>query len=246
MEKGENLKTKQVLETLDILKLDEYVEEVLNRQILNFSNDLKLMQEQSQIMKKRLTDSEISYLRYYTGINHDKINAILRKNWHYAKNFSELTKDLSAKYNYFAQKIKEPFTKALSMDYNFTVYRRVIIDTFHPYNINSLNDLLFLKGKYFYELGFMSTSFNKFKVLDNYFNGGPIKLTIVIPKECSEGIPLLDGELTYHEELTEFLLDSDSLFKIVDVNLEKTEANLLMVYIPRKVISKVKSNFLRK
>lgn len=242
MNKGENLLTNKYLEIFDSEILEKYVDEVLREDIKEFRDAKEIrtyLGESFTQYINGLSDKDKQSLRYYSGINHDKVNAILRGNWDYRKNFMNLDKEIESKYKYYSNEIAQVFAKPFNIPTNILAFRRVPLDALSNYGINTKEDLLSLKNKYLLDLGFTSTSLLNFDYLDQEFKAGEVKLKIVIPKECEEGIPLLSEDVTYHLELEEFLLGNNALFKVIDVDITDKEPVINAVYIPRKVRGKL-------
>ena len=242
MNKGENLLTSKYLELFNSEELEKYVDEVLDRDIKVFKDTKEIrtfLGESFTEYTKDLTDKDKQSLRYYSGINHDKVNAILRGNWDYRKNFMYLDKETESKYKYYSNEIDQVFAKPFGIPTNILTFRRVPLEALSNYGINTKEDLLSLKNKYLLDLGFTSTSLLNFDYLDQQFKAGEVKLKIVIPKECEEGIPLLSEDVTYHLELEEFLLGKNALFKVIDVDIRDKDPVINVVYIPRKVREKL-------
>lgn len=94
-------------------------------------------------------------------------------------------------------------------------------------------------------MGFTSTSLIRDKSFFDrdleYHEKCDVEIEFLIPKECNEGIPLINKDLSFSsEEESEFLLDSHSLSKIIDVKIseDKKKAYLKGVFIPKKIYDK--------
>ena len=128
-----------------------------------------------------------------------------------------------------------------SLPSNIRTYRGVGISSFKDYNISNIAELENLRGQYYYESGFTSTSLLRDRSffdreLEWHYSCN-IEIEYFIPQECSEGLPLIKSDLSYSKEQSEFLIDKGCLSKIIDVEVSKdgTKAYLKAVVIPRRV-----------
>lgn len=64
--------------------------------------------------------------------------------------------------------------------------------------------------------------------------------------EATDGIPLIDNNLSYSNSQSEFLLNNDSLSKIIDVNIVDGKAYIKMAYIPKKIWDLSYKNYIEK
>ncbi len=237
---GENRVTNSVLRMIGAEKLqaiDLYVIEILERVFSNVEN----LSELDIVVKNyidNLTEEELLILRSYTGYNFKNINAILRNNWTYEEN-GMLNDEIKIKYFELIKKLNELVNKFPPLDLDFCTYRGVELNVFKKYGISQLEDLISLKGKYMYEEGFTSTSVNK---ETSYFNktleNGKtynVEIKYLIPSESADGILLIDDNLSYSPNQKEYLLNSGSLVKVLNVSIdsERNLAELVVVLIPK-------------
>lgn len=229
-------------------RLDEmnfYIDDVVSRDYVSFDNIEQVncfFKNNIDNMYSNYNYEELSDLRYYTGSSFKEVNAILRNNWTYDVN-GELTKEKESNYRIMASNISGIInSKGTELNSNIKVYRGVNINAFKKFGVNSLADLISLKGQYVYDSGFISTSLvreNSFfdRELD-YHEPCNIEIEYLIPNESDDGVPLINPELSYNsKEQTEYLINSGNLSRVVDVVLDEinNKAYLKMVYIPKKV-----------
>ena len=235
MEKGENALTLNVLKDIDLGSVEDFINEVKKRDIKTFSNYEEIVSIYTkQYQELNLTKEEkqkISfYLKFYTGNAYDRINALLRNNWQYQEQ-GILTPEVEQKYQEFLDEIRNIFSLSPVNNLNFVTYRSVPLAIFQSYGINSKEELLSLKNKYYFDPGFVSTSLlNSWQLVkDN------VEMQIIVPLECTEAFPLIGSNLSLHVGETEYLIANDSLFKVYDVERNGDKTTLKMVYIPKKI-----------
>lgn len=236
MKRSNDRITDMVLKYIDIDYLESCIEDYKNREYYDFKNIKNNLDD----IYQDITNEEIDLIRYYTGVSYREINAVLRNNWNYETN-GILTEEKLTEYKKIASNISDAISRTKSLNNDIKVYRGVSLDAFKRYGINSLDELLSLKGEYYYEQAFTSTSLEK----DASFFDRPlewhsqcnIEITYLVPKESEDGIPLLTNQTSYSKNQSEFLINSGSLSKIIDVNLseDKTKAYIIMALIPKKV-----------
>lgn len=195
-------------------------------------------------MYKNMVYNDVKSLISYKGINFRRINSILRGTWSYELN-GKLTDELKKDIEFVISKIREIIKKMPNLNDNIKVYRGIPLSSFKDYKIYSIEDLINLKNQYYYEMGFTSTSLIRDKSFFDrdleYHEKCDVEIEFLIPKECNEGIPLINKDLSFSsEEESEFLLDSHSLSKIIDVKIseDKKKAYLKGVFIPKKIYDK--------
>ena len=235
MEKGYSFATKIIKNSLteeELLEIEELVLENKNISLVTPSFE----EELSSYCDNR-TEKDNLTIRRYTGYDFININAILRDNWTYDKNgkFSiEKRKELVEYADSFSNLIKEfPETKN-----PFMTYRGTTIEEFKKYNISSLEELINLKGKLLYEEGFTSTSLDEEKSYYNKEINNSVKnieIRYIIPSGSQDGMPLVKQEFSYSTSQNEYVLDRNTLSKVLDVNIEENNAVITIVLIPKKI-----------
>lgn len=246
MEKGVSFNTSFLLDYIkeEEKEIEKYIEERLNESYYEFTNDddmhQKLLGYFLDFLAK-LNISEQEDLQSYTNYYFRNINAVLRNNWNYDVN-GLLTEEKSAYYRELADRITKIIWKSSSIPFNLKVYRGVSIQAFYSYNIYSLDELVHLKGRYILDSGFTSTSLIKAKCFYNKdvytLTGKPnILIEYLIPKGSDDGVGLVSEQITYSKSLDEFLINSFSLFKVVDVEIDKANntAFIRALLIPEKI-----------
>lgn len=190
---------------------------------------------------KNLSLEEQKTIRSYTGYHFREINAVLRNTWNYDVN-GKLTPELQDEYRKLSDNIRNILNKAPEISTGIKTYRGVSILAFQSYDIFSLNDLVYLQGKYLYEEGFTSTSLiaeKSFYYANPYtLTGKPnIQIEYLIPAGSDDGIALLDESISYSPNQEEFLIKSSSLFKVLEVKVDSTNnvAFLQVMLIPERV-----------
>lgn len=234
MEKGENALTFNVLKDTDLNKVEDFISDVKQRDIKTFQE----YDEITSIFAKQYADLNLSkeekqklsfYLKFYTGNAYDRINALLRDNWNYEHQGIK-TKEMEEKYQEFLNEIKAIFSLCPANNLNFVTFRKVPLEVFQSYGINDKNELKFLKDKFYFDPGFVSTSLlNSWHLLDG------IEMQIIIPLECEEAFPLIGSNLSFHTGEAEYLIENESLFKVYDVEDIDSKIILKMIYIPKKI-----------
>lgn len=185
---------------------------------------------------------DIENIRYYTGPSFKDINAVLRNNWNYETN-GLLTEDRKNELIKFSRDLSNSMEKTSSeLPSNIKVYRGVSLDSFKDYGISSISDLKSMVGQYYYESGYTSTSLvrdnSAFNSDSDYWKNYKIEIEYLVPAEFSDGLPLITDDLSYSKIQSEFLINTGSLAKIVDVIVEEDRAYLTAIFIPKKVWDK--------
>lgn len=185
-----------------------------------------------------LTEDERMILRSWTGYNFRNINAILRRNWNYDVN-GRLTDDKNIYYRKLADLISKIIGKFQNPNLNFITYRGVSIDSFYSYGIRNLSDFTNLINNFIYEEGFASSSllsessyFNKDIGDGKKYN---VEIRYMISSNFDDGALLIDNEMSYSVCQNEFLIDKNTLSKVVDVNINDNSVILTVVPIPKKI-----------
>jgi len=198
------------------------------------------------IDKKETTLEDIEAVRLYTGKTFSAINSILKGTWDYDIN-GELTLERKEYYESIIKDIKSVFARMRELPNNIVTYRGSNIREFKNFGVSSLSDLVCLKGEYIYKSDFTSTALLRDRsFFDNSkveFGGTrDIEIQFLIPKESNDGIPIVGADMSYSLGQTEYLINSGSLIKIVDVilNEDESKAFIKAVYIPKKVYDREK------
>jgi hypothetical protein len=227
--------------------MEEFVNNMQERDYVTFSNNEEILTFFDEFLKDffaNATEEEIEILHYYTGISFREINSVLRNTWNYEYNglLTEKRKQESIK---MAGKIKQAITKVESLPDNIKVYRGVSLSSFLEYGVSSLDDLLNLKGEYYYDYGFVSTSLLRQASFFNrdleWHEDCNIEIEYLIPEECQDALPLITEELSYSPVQVEFLIQSGNLSKITDVVIDKenNKGYIQMAFVPHRVWDKV-------
>lgn len=220
-----------------ISEIDNYVLDLPNRKFNPLENDTA---DTVNNFLSQLSSDELMIIRSYTGYQFKNINAHLRHNWNYEEN-GLLTPEIEQKYNDLSEKICTIAAKFPSLNTDFITYRGVDISAFKEYGIDTLYDLKDMQGKYLYEKGFTSTStkrensfFNRTLETGKNYN---IEIQYLIPKESSDGILLAGQELSFSPGQNEYLINKDSLSRVINVSVNKelNQAQLTVALIPKKL-----------
>ena len=135
-------------------------------------------------------------------------------------------------------KIKDSYPKTKNA---FIVYRGTPLDSLKKYGINTLEDIMHLKGKFMYEEGFTSTSIEE---KESYFKKevygkiNNIEIKYIIPPNSQDGIPLTTEELSYSTNQQEYLIERHSLSKVIDVEINDNTAVITALLIPKSIWNK--------
>lgn len=236
---------KMILMYLEDAKKEEleiYVEELMNRNYVHFTETEDIIDfflEYRDEFYQNTTNEEVEKIRMYSGILASKLNAVLRNNWTYEQN-GLLMEDEKNELNRFASKLDQIITKQTELPDNIKTYRGVNISFFRDYGISSLEELKKLKGQYYFDSGFTSTSLireRSFFDRDLEFRARcNIEIEYLIPKEAKDVLFLLTQDLSYSPQQTECLINKGNLSKIVDVkiDLEQDKAEIKAALIPKE------------
>lgn len=246
MEKGTNSNTQYVLNYIGIEKIEEinaYIARLLNEDIKTFASSNEIEESFNEFLNtfyERTNDEERQNIQSYTGLNFRKVNSYLRGVWDYEKN-GRLTEEIKNEASELASNLRKVLLKAPVLPFNIVVYRGVGIETFYSYGITKIEDLIYLKDKFMYEDGFTSTSLLR---SNSFYENKPewgsicnIEIECLVPSESEDGLPLIDSDMSYSENQLEFLINSSSLFKVIDVeiNKEQNTARIKTILIPQKL-----------
>lgn len=187
-----------------------------------------------------LNNKQVETLRSYTGYNYRFINAILRNKWTYDLN-GELTKEKSDYYKTLSLEIEKIIRLFPPVNIDFKAYRGTPLSYFKDYGINNIEDLNLLVGKFIYEEGFTSTSIleeNSFFKKDNELGiNYNVNIIYNIDGSYNEGAFVSNDYLSYSPSQCEYVINKSSLFKIVDVQIDKENqtATIEATLIPSKI-----------
>ena len=225
-----NYLTQEMLDDIDLLTLES---KNVDLTIPDFTEELKNYYE-------RVSIEEGELIRHYTSFDYANINAVLRDTWTYEK-YGLLT-DKRKKH---LTDLAEEFSKLISIfppnKRSFIAYRGTTMSAFKKYGITTLEDLKIMEGKYLYENGFSSASL---KEADSFYKkkvNGSVKNILVkyiVPANSQDGIPLTKKELSFVTSESEYLINKDSLSKVLKVELEGNNAIITAVLIPKKIWNK--------
>lgn len=176
----------------------------------------------------------------YSGLPFRRVNSVLRGTWDYEQN-GLLTKEIEKESLALADGIREALIKAPKIPFNVRAYRGVNINAFYGYQITSIEELHHLKGKFLYEQAFTSTTLLK----ENSFfykqsEWGPtcnVEIECLIPEGSDDGLLLANSEFSVSPAQVEFVINSGSLFQVVDVVIseDKKTAKMTVMLIPQRV-----------
>lgn len=243
---GESRVSNMILRMIDSDKrkeIDNYINYISSRDfaVMTSIEQVKnIFSESLDEFMSILSEEEFMDLRSYTGYNFRNINAILRGNWTYETN-GMLTSENRENYKKLANSIKDIIGKFNMPNMDFMTFRGTTIDAFRQYGISTLTQLKSLEGNFLYEQGFTSTSiledtcyFNKDLEDGKKYN---IEIRYLISSESNDGVLLIDNCTSYSTNQNEFLLDSGSLSKVIDVKVDQNNsiAVLTVVLIPKKI-----------
>ncbi len=228
-----------------ITKTDLFIEEIKNRNYTSFNSEEQIGDFFKGYMQNFYSNhsyQEVDNLRYYTGVAYKDINAILRGNWNYEAN-GLLTEDKKVEINNLTDNLENIFNTLNPISNNIKVYRGVNLKVFKDYGVFSICDLKNLVGEYYFDMGFTSTSFLKEKCFFDrnleYHDKCDVLIEYLVPAESNDGIPLINDDLSYSKQQTEFLIKKGNLSKIIDVSFSEdgTKAYLKAVLMPQKILN---------
>ena len=243
---NENRKLNMILKYIGnekLTEIDEFASEVSKRYFIEFSSDKEVEVFFIDYLADIYSDyslEEMNNIRSYTGISFKDVNAILRGLWSY-EDSGMLTEEKKKNSIELLNNLSKSIEKLRCISANIKAYRGTSLNSFKDYGIMSLNDLVSLKGKYYFESGFTSTSLLRNKSFFNrkleYHEFCNIEIEYLIPKESNDGLPLITDELSYSKDQNEFLLNKSSLLKIIEVKISSDgkKAYIKAVLIPQKM-----------
>lgn len=238
MNKGTYLATRIIEKSLDEsikLEIAELLKEATTYtyEKPDFSSDIMLF-------LPRISEEQLLTLKGYSGLNSKKINALLRDNWNYEEHGLKRKED-EQRINEDISIIDELIDLYPSTKKAFISYRGTTLDSFKKYGIEDIDSLIYLKGKYLYEEGYTSTSIDE---KESYFNKeilgkvNNIEIKYIIPPNSKDGIPLTSDNLSYSPNQQEYLIERNSLSKVVDIKINGTTAVITALLIPKSIWNK--------
>ena len=212
----------------------------LKRQHFSKSPDLSSYQK---AVENSMTFGEAETLRQYSGIRYRLINSVERGFWNYDE-LGQKTPEKEAEARETSAKISQIIEKSPRLPENIRVFRGTNLDNFRGYGVNSLEDLKKLDGQLFYEAGFTSTSLSREDSFygrefdDTYRKKSDIEMEILVPSGSHDGVTMTNEAQSYSVNQKEYLIDKNSLFRIVGVEASSESARLIMALIPRELWDK--------
>lgn len=248
MKKGLCYKTQgltKLMDTNHLHNIEEYLNTTINESYKEITTEEEAYNLFNNIITSFITNlssEERIVLRLYTGYDFRGINSLLRGVWDNELN-GDIDKTIKDKYQNLCNDLELIINKFPTLNLNFKVFRGVDLKPFYEYGIEKLEDLKYMKNQFYYESGFTSTSLLRdtsfYKKQSDNKTLCNIEIEYYIPKESSDGAMLLSDTLSISKEQNEYLINSGSLFKIIDVNInkEKNIAFLKAILIPKKIWS---------
>lgn len=225
------------------LEIEQFVEEIEKRDYKEFSTDSEIADSFLEYMTDFYQNTRVEEreaIRNYSGISFREINSILRHTWDYDYNGS-LTDEKRETAYFLAEKLSKTIERQEPLSQNIKAYRGVPASIFQDEKIESIEDLVGLKGTYYYESGFTSTSLIRERSFFDrpleFHENCNVEIEYFIPKESKDCIPLITNHLSYSPAQTELLLNKGSLSKIVDISINKEENKAYMkaAFIPKSI-----------
>ena len=229
-------------------EIDNYVNDVCSRDFIVMKSVSQIKNIFGESLEKfllSLSEADELNLRTWSGFRYVDINAVLRGNWNYELN-GLLTTEKTNEFRQLSSMLSNLISKFSTPELDFITFRGTTIDSFASYGISELSQLENLVGKYLYEQGFTSTSmledtsyFNK-KLDDGRFCN--VGIRYLIPAESNDGALLIDSDMSYSTGQNEFLINTGSLSKVVDVTVDNDSnvAVLTVVLVPKQIYDKIK------
>ena len=238
MEKGTSVATRMIDKELDEETKSEI--DLIVKEIPTYNVRIPRLENEALNLLPKLTEEEIMTIKGYTGLNSKNMNALLRNRWDYEVN-GKRTKELENRIQQDVTIMDTIFSKLPKTEEAIVAYRGTTLSEFKKYGITSLEELVNLKGKFLYEVGYTSTSlyrdssyYNK-EILNSLKN---IQTRYIIPPNSQDGIPLISDVLSYSPNQQEYLINRSSLSKVIDVKIENDTAVITAVLIPSSIINK--------
>lgn len=229
MEKGTNRIVNSVIRMIGKEKLEEVENFCLEKENNNYKEFSNVDDVYTMI------DSiDNDFVKNYSGFNYKHINNALRNKWNYEENGNEVQKERFIK---IGQEIANFISNQKTSIGNVLAFRGVSLEYFKDYGIEKIEDLESLKQKYMYDLGFVSTSlvlsqsfFQKENNLGLNYN---ILIEYLIPEEFDDGVFI--GSSSYNNSECEYLINKGNMGFVTDVNINKNEAVVKVLLVPKKI-----------
>lgn len=179
-------------------------------------------------------------LKRYSGFRFSWINSVARGFWDYTKLGPE-TPELRMRIEQDIQDLSDAIHNAPIVNNDLITYRGTNLDSFHGYNITSLENLKSLKNQFYIERGFTSTALTHEKSFSNtkpsgFWNGDSnIEIAYHLPANSHDYIGLFSKDFSYSPTQNEVLLDKCSLSFVSDVKIKNGHALIDMLLIPREL-----------
>ena len=191
MEKGLTYATRMIENSMDNITKEEI--NLIIQNVANCAYEKPNFYEMATKYSSQIDDDKLQSIRNYTGLEFKQINAILRNNWNYEIN-GKLTEEKETDYRREISVIDDIITNFPKNTNAFVTYRGTNINEFKKYQIQTVEELKLLKGKYLYEEGYTSTSLDE---ESSYFNKNiygellNIETRYIIPPASQDGIQLI-------------------------------------------------------
>ena len=181
------------------------------------------------------------FVKNYSGFNYKHINNALRNKWNYEEDGNEVQKERFVK---MGQEIANFISNQKTAIGNVLAFRGVSIEYFKDYGIEKIEELENLKQKYIFDFGFVSTSlvlsqsfFHKKNNLGLNYN---ILIEYLISDEFDDGV--LIGSNSYNNNECEYLINKANMGFVTDVNINKEDAIVKVLLIPKKIYDEYYKN----
>lgn len=245
MEKGLNYTTKSIIKELNSTEryqeIELFCQEASTANYIEYKDTNQIKEQldsKVNLFIDSLSEEELENIRIYTGYSFKFINNVLRYKWNYHEN-ALLTEEKETYYRKLAEDIYQVLLKFPPLEKNIKTYRGVSLRAFSDYGISSLEELIHMKDKYMYESGFSSSSLIRsnsfYEKKQDFAEFSNIELEILIPGNCQDGALLLNDNLSYSTNQIEYVINSGSLSRVLDVTVDKenNRAYLKLLLIPR-------------
>ena len=189
-------------------------------------------------INQTLSVSQQEAFKNYSGYNFAWINSVARGFWDYEK-MGEETPEKRAEIEKTIREISEAIPRVPSPKEDFITFRGTNLDAFRSYGIEKLSDLEKLKGQFYLDSGFVSSTLvreNSFadKVEESFWvNNSDVEIRYHIPSGSNDCIALFNEKRSYSPNQTEVLINRYSLSYVSDVEMHDGKAVLNMLLIPR-------------
>ncbi len=225
--------------------LRKYLSEALADQPKTYSSVEDYMVDNpnyDQEVDTSLSQREKDSILQYSGYRYAWINSVERGFWDYEK-LGRKTPEAEKEIRSTANAIDMAIMKSPAPKQSFTTFRGTNLDGFRDYGIESLSDLVKMKGQFMLERGFASTSMlSERSFVGNEYSDNPlrsktdIEIRYLIPSQSHDTVALTDASLSYSPEQAEVLLNRNSLSYVSDVNQDKDGHYVVdAILVPRSV-----------